>query len=308
MSHLLAIFVYLISCGPGGHVYSQYGHTAIRVLDTDYKVDVCFNYGFFSFHSDHFYRDFIKGSTYYELLVEATEDFYTDCLYEGREVQVQELNIDQARKLDLIRALFDNARPENKSYLYNFVFDNCATRPFRLIKRVLGDSLTSNYKGAEGKTYRQFLHHYNRPGSWADLGINLIFGPKADKKMNSEERLFIPEELMFYINEAVYSDGKPLVKPQSVHPFTVKPVVWYKTWYLGLVAYILLLGGLTFWDRRRQKLSLAVDFLVAAIYLLFLVLVGYLTFFSLHPLVGFSWRLIIFPLVHLCVRSNYFLR
>jgi hypothetical protein len=36
--------------------------------------------------------------------------------------------------------------------------------------------------------------------------------------------------------------------------------------------------------------------------------VVFLTFFSCHPLVGFNWRLILIPLIHLCARLVYLLR
>ena len=34
----------------------------------------------------------------------------------------------------------------------------------------------------------------------------------------------------------------------------------------------------------------------------------FLTFFSCHPLVGFNWRLFLFPFIHVCTRLIYILR
>ena len=55
--------VSLITCSPGEEVYSKFGHTAIRVKDKTNNVDVVFNYGIFSFETEHFYYKFIKGET-----------------------------------------------------------------------------------------------------------------------------------------------------------------------------------------------------------------------------------------------------
>ena len=44
------------------------------------------------------------------------------------------------------------------------------------------------------------------------------------------------------------------------------------------------------------------------IYLILIAISVFLTFFSVHPLVGFNWRLLLFPFIHLCARLIYFFR
>ena len=140
------------------------------------------------------------------------------------------------------------------------------------------------------------------------VGINLVFGTKADLPMSNEQRLFLPEELMFYLSEAHLTDGTPLVVRENIAPFQVAPVPWYADCRLGLALFALCMIIISWWDRKRHKLSWWVDAILGIVYLILLTIVIFLTFFSVHPLVGFSWRLIILPLIHLCARLIYWLR
>lgn len=299
--------LYLLTCTPGTEVWSKYGHTGIRVCDEVNQMDIVFNYGIFSF-VDGFYLKFIKGDTYYQLGIEPYAYFVRFYNKIGRTTYLQELNLTQAQKQQVFDALLVNYRPENRYYHYNFVFDNCATRPYHILKQALQDTIISSYQGFVNQPFRSTISHYTRPYSWVDLGINLIFGTKADRPMTNEQRLFLPEELMFYISEAKLSDGTPLVVHENIKPFEVAPVPWYADCRLGLALFAVLMVLVSLWDKKRNKLSWWVDVVVGIIYLLLLVIVIFLTFFSSHPLVGFNWRLVILPIIYLCARLIYWLR
>jgi hypothetical protein len=298
----------LVTCTPGQELYARYGHTALHVVDPELGWDVCFNYGIFDFNTDHFYWKFVRGETWYELGATSTSWFMREYEQEQRPVYEQTLRLTPEQRVALWEALVENYRPMNRRYLYNFVFDNCATRPYRLIEKVLGDTIHSAYIGHTGDTYRRFIRHYTGAHSWENAGINLLFGPRADRPMTSDERLFLPEELMCYLHEATLSDGTPLVEDEYIAPFPVARTPWYATWELGLAIYFLVVLVFSLWDRRRGRWSWGVELAVAVPYLLLLMIVTFLTFFSCHPLVGFGWRLLIIPLTHLCARLVYILR
>jgi hypothetical protein len=122
------------------------------------------------------------------------------------------------------------------------------------------------------------------------------------------QRLFLPEELMLYVQSARLSDGTPLVSQSRIAPFHINDTPWYAGWEVGLVLYFLLIAAVSYLDRRRGKWSWGVEIAVGIPYALLLVIVTFLTFFSIHPLVGFGWRLLILPLTHLCARFVYILR
>ncbi len=298
----------LLTCTPGKALYERYGHTAIRVKDPTEHLDIVFNYGCFSFETEHFYYKFVKGETYYMLNVEDTRSFLMGYRIENRPVYEQELNLTFTQQQALFDKLLLNAQPQHRYYLYNFVFDNCATRPYYLIKEVVGDTIISDYEGYTGQPFRQFIRSYTGVGSWEDFGINMIFGKRADQLMKSEQRLFLPEELMCYLSQAKTIDGIPLVRNEHIGTFSAYVVPWYNSALFGIIFFAALMIFINIWDWHRDKWSWGFDLALSIIYLLLIALVIFLTYFSIHPLVGWNWRLFLFPLIHLCSRFIYILR
>lgn len=298
----------LLTCSPGQALYERYGHTAILVEDSQQDIHWVFNYGMFDFNTEHFYYKFVKGQTYYELGIEDYTGFNLHYAMSGRDIYEQELNLTLPERQALLDALIENYEPQHRSYLYNFVFDNCATRPLALIRQVLGDSIHSCYRGYQDLTYREFLQHYTGAGSWADFGINMLFGYRADQPMRGDASLFLPEEVMKYLSSATRQDGARIVRSETIGDFTVPATPWYATWYFGLVVFMMVFVLISRIDRRRKHYSWWADAVAVVIYLVCLGIVVFLTHFSIHPLVGYNWRLIVFPIAHLCARLTYFIR
>ncbi len=299
--------IYLLTCTPGTEVWSKYGHTGLRIYDPKNKIDIVFNYGIFSLLEKDFYIKFIQGNTFYQLGIEPYEYFKKFYSRIGRKTYQQELNLNQVQKQQVFDALIINYQPENRFYHYNFVFDNCATRPYYLLKKALQDTIISPYQGYVNQPFRSTISHYTGPYSWVDFGINLVFGSKADQPMSNEQRLFLPEELMYYISQARLSDGTPLVLNENIAAFEVAPVAWYADCRVGIGLFALIIIAISIWDRKRKKISWWLDAMLCCIYLTLLIIVIFLTFFSSHPLVGFNWRILLLPLIHLCARIIYYI-
>ncbi|MCR4663800.1 MAG: DUF4105 domain-containing protein [Paludibacteraceae bacterium] len=295
MFKLLVIYISLLTCSPGGELYTSYGHTAIRLQDTETQIDWCFNYGTFSFDSGNFYWNFVRGETYYQLSVEETSEFFYDYKEENRQVYEQRLNLTEEQTIRMKDALMKNCLPQNREYLYNFVFDNCATRPYYMIKDIVGGEMVSTYAGWEGRTYREFIRHYTRRNTVMDFIINMIFGKRADQKMTGEERLFLPEELMFYLSEVRLSNGEWLVKDNNIHHFAIEKTRWWENIYTYLSLLGLMMFALSWYDGRRGKMSVGVDVVLGVVYALVIAIVVFLTYFSIHPMVGWNWRLLVLP-------------
>lgn len=301
----------LLTCTPGEEIYTHYGHTAIRVCDPENAIDIVMHYGIFDFDTDWFYYKFFKGETYYEMGALSMRRFMYEYRQTDRPVYEQVLHLTPEQKQALWDTLLINYQPENSKYLYNFVFDNCATRPYRLIAKVLDDTIISDYKGYTGRSYRAFLRHYTGRFSWENAGINLLFGPKASHRMTSDERLFLPEELMHFLQQAHLSDGTPIVdaaQTNTIGAFKIARTPWYASWPFGLLLFFLTVAVISIYDRRRGRWSWWLEIAVGVPYVLLLIVVALLTFFSLHPLVGFGWRLLIIPFTHLCARFIYIAR
>ena len=140
----------LVTCYPGDKIYELFGHTAIRVQRSGSDaLDVAFNYGMFSFATGNFVYKFTAGQTDYMLGVYDFDDFMVDYVMRGSKVVEQELNLSPEAENRLFAALIQNARPENRVYRYNFLFDNCSTRPRDMIEQTVGEYGAVQYGGGE---------------------------------------------------------------------------------------------------------------------------------------------------------------
>ena len=118
----------LLTCTPGTELYSTFGHSAIRVTDTSGKTDIIFNYGTFDFDDPAFFVKFVRGKLLYFVSIDEFENFLDQYNYEKRGITEQVLDLSCDVKKNLLIALHDNAKEENRYYKYDFVYDNCTTR------------------------------------------------------------------------------------------------------------------------------------------------------------------------------------
>ena len=208
----------LLTCAPGAELYSTFGHTAIRVQDPQTGLDEVYNYGTFEFDED-FYAKFVKGKLLYALSVQSFDEFIYQYQIESRSVISQDLSFSCAQKQKMYAALRTNALPQNRSYRYDFLFDNCTTRARDMADSgagamvVLGTILKS-----EPYTFRNHIDVYlNRANQdWSKLGIDLLLGAKMDRPATNREAMFLPDNLMIAFDKST-ADGKPLVaKKQTI--------------------------------------------------------------------------------------------
>jgi hypothetical protein len=284
--------VSLLTCSPGEEAYAKFGHTAIRIKDKTTKTDVVFNYGIFSFDTDNFYYKFVKGETDYLLGVYSTNYFLPEYALRNSMVWEQELNLDIPEKRNLINMLLKNYEPENRMYRYNFIFDNCATRPRDKVVGALHGYVRFE-PTSDSRTFRQWVGAYVGFDSWLKFGIDLVFGLDADRFAKQSESMFLPEVLMSEFqtaqivtkngdNRKLVSERKVLV--DKVAESEVKTYLALKP--IGISMAVLILGiFLTLWDTKRKRHYKLFDTVLLALTGLAGLIVAYLMFFSLHPLV-----------------------
>ncbi len=298
--------VSLLTCTPGRPLYLHFGHSALRVQDPAFisadsvvtAIDWTFNYGIFSFDTEHFYAKFTRGETDYMLALQETKYFISSSHNEGREVFEQTLNLSRSERQLILDALIENYRPENRVYRYNFVFDNCATRPLRLIEQALPDFGVSTDTLPD--TWRDQITYYAGKWTWGEFGINLVFGRQADNRMTVAESLFLPENLMNYIEQS------GLVSSSQIGTFTPRDASFWTSPYLVLILLCLLILSITALDIHRHRQSYVLDALLFALYTILGCIITFLMFFSTHPFVteNANWLLFnplwLFPLVLCC--------
>ena len=206
--------VSLVTVAPGGDVYNRFGHTGVRVFDPASGLDVLYNYGTFRFDGLFVFR-FAYGALDYELSVQEyprAVAFYRDV--EGRTTVEQRLDLDARQRQALFEALETNARPENATYRYDFLFDNCSTRPRDVLERVLGPALRYRPAAYRPATFRAILAPYVRPAPLLHTGIDLALGLPVDRRATQRETTFLPDYLFALLNRAeVQTPGgwRPLV-------------------------------------------------------------------------------------------------
>ncbi|MFN8283609.1 MAG: DUF4105 domain-containing protein [Chitinophagales bacterium] len=215
-------------------IYQNFGHTAIRVKDSILGWDLVYNYGTFSYDDDFVWK-FVKGRLLYYESIDNYPDFEQNYRDENRSINEQKLNLTQEQKQTLFEKLTVNAREENKYYKYDFLFDNCSTRPrdilFSLFKK------TANKPDKDDQsTYRELIDR-NVPNEWLDLGMDLLIGVPTDAKAKYG-RTFLPDELMQLCDSSIV-DGKKLVTSNTLILDTI-PESRAKQWFSPTIVFWIL--------------------------------------------------------------------
>ncbi len=196
------IRISLLTCTPGEELYSIFGHSAIRIIDSNNVTDYIYNYGTFDFDDNGFYLKFIRGKLLYFVSIERTDDFLAFYTSENRGITEQILQLSGDEKIAIQKALKENLKEENKYYKYDFFLDNCTTRLRDVIsnnkypKPLLPVVMPAN------TTYRKAIHQYLDKGGqkWSELGIDILLGMPTDKIMTASEQQFLPDNLMTTID------------------------------------------------------------------------------------------------------------
>ncbi len=203
----------LLTCRAGDDIYNTFGHTSIRVRDKTIGKNELYNYGIFDYNAPNFTLNFLRGKLLYNLGLQSEKSFLLEYNYSKRSVFEQKLDLDSNSTKQLYQALKENYRPENRSYKYDFFFDNCSTRPRDLLKENI-EGLVFPPSDLD-ISFRELLDQHTFGKPWLDFGIDLIIGSIADKQASVEGQMFLPEYLFLHLEEAQVK-GKKLVSDSNL--------------------------------------------------------------------------------------------
>lgn len=301
--------VSLLTISPGSIIYELDGHTAMR-FQSPGEYDYVVNWGVFDFAAPNFLYRFVKGETDYMAWPFPFSAFMEEYRRQGREVteQVLDLTPEQAARLEAL--VSDNLRPENRTYRYNYIYDNCATRPLALIEQAVENPV--EIPEAEGFTYGE-TGIVDTPGShtfrgemtrthadypWYQLGIDLALGNGLDREISPRERTYSPLYLKDALSRATYTgeDGgkHPLVKSTSVilpakgrvtegaTPFLLSPI------FVSMVI-LLVTVFIAVRDLRHRKVTRWYDSLLYSCFFIVSLLLTFLIFISVHEATSPNW-------------------
>lgn len=292
--------VSLLTCEPGEELYSRFGHSAIRIQN-EAGLDLVFNWGIFDFRTENFYLKFLMGHTDYLLGVSPTEYFLAEYRERNSRVWEQELDLTRKEKERLFELLNLNYEPQNRMYRYNFVFDNCATRPREMLQQSVEGRLEAHPEFTN-ETFRLLVNDHIQKDPWAMFGINLLFGSEADQKLKGNESHFLPLFLRNSMQHAkiVSLSGevpeRKLVKSLDVlvdgEDIIGKPSFWLFHPMTLMLLWLLTGLYLTFSKDRKSWVYKLFDSLLFFVTGLVGLVIFVLAFFSEHPLVGTNFNLL----------------
>lgn len=253
----------VLTIGPGSSLNDSFGHSAYRVKDS--LMDIVFNYGVYDFETPNFYTKFAQGKLNYKIAANFYEDFRESYIRQNRTIKEQILNLSLDERQRVFNFLSKNYEPANQYYLYDFFYDNCATK----IKDVVVNSLNNNIEfnkpdSLEIKTFRTLIQQNLNWNSWGSFGIDLALGSVIDRNASAIEYMFLPDYIYSFFNVATLKSNskKRLVLNEQIiyeksETVSTKNFLTSPLFILGLIS--LLIIYLTYKDYQNKDRSKRLD-------------------------------------------------
>ncbi|MBU3822719.1 DUF4105 domain-containing protein [Flavobacteriaceae bacterium XHP0103] len=284
----------VLTIGPGASLYDSFGHNAFRVRDIVKGTDLVFDYGRYDFTAPNFYLKFAQGKLNYLIDWNYYEDFFNIYISENRTIEAQVLNLSETEKQALFDYLLNNIKPENSRYLYDFFYDNCATKIRDVVEIATNNQIEfhepNNFKQ---QTFRELIHSNLNRNSWGCFGIDVALGSVIDRKATAYQHMFLPKYIhQFFGSATIKNSGKKLVKASNTlykkievkesNNFLTSPLLVF-----GLLALLILY--ITYSDYKKQKQTVWLD----------------VSLFIITGLVGIAILLLWFATDHTGTHQNY---
>ena len=212
---------------------------------------------------------------------------------EERSVYSQRLRLDSLQKQQLFDLLLENYRPENRSYLYNFLFDNCTTRARDIIAQSLQNSQVEWNTPDLDKNFWNLLDEYLAVSPWVQWGIHTILGQPGNRTTTPYQYMFLPDYLMYGLNTATIDHKHLAEKAQLLYeaPEQDNATPWYfaPLFIFGIGALLLII--LLWKSRGKAMLNTIVlpTFLFTGVVGCLLVFLGG---FTAHPITAPNWNIL----------------
>ena len=271
--------IYLLTGGEGSAIWENFGHAAF-VIERDGCSPIAFDYGIFTF-DETFIPNFILGKLYYEV-------WETYALYrivsleeDDRTVSMLELELDSNQKKALYSFLVYNTEEENRTYLYDYFSDNCATRLRDIYSWATGGDFERWLKSqkAEESIRTSVARHLSRSTFFASWVINYLLGSSVDEEITRWEDCYLPSNLEKAIEEYQKSESEVLYKTEKRKDTPLKwPFLLYSSLFGLALASLSLVASYT----RHHHTC---DFILGLVFTVFgvmSVLLIFFEFFTIH--------------------------
>ncbi|MCM1452637.1 MAG: DUF4105 domain-containing protein [Clostridium sp.] len=289
--------VSFVNVGPGEDIYQLEGHSGLR-LAWPGGPDIVVSYGTFDFDAPNFVYRFVKGETDYWCTQIPWSYFVGYYASQGRWVSEHPIELDSLQAIAAGSMALENLLPENRTYRYNYVKDNCALRPLRLLQAAIGDSIIMpepSEEFAELDTYRKAMRRHHEAYPWYQFGIDLALGSGIDQPIGPWEKAFAPTILETQIDRATVG-GKPLTSGAiCIYPgdgSQPRPTPWWASPMAAAMLVLILAVAFTAQDIKRKRVNKWFDALFYGVNGLTGLVLVFLVFVSTHEATSPNWLLL----------------
>ena len=285
--------VSVLTFGPGKSLNDAFGHNAFRIKDGTKGIDVVYGYGQYDFDAPNFYLKFARGKLNYLISRHFFSDIFNYYSGENRTIKEQVLNLSTEQKQKLFNYLENNYKPENRKYLYDFFYDNCATKIRDVLSTISNNTISfEKPENFQQKTFRELIYEHVDKNSWGSLGIDIALGSVVDREASANEYMFLPKYIHSFFEVAKINGNDDLVKSSTVlyekkgdnsaSSFLLSPFM-----IIGLLSFAILF--ITFRDYKGNKRTKWLD----------------ITLFSLTGIIGVLLLFLWFGTDHTATWQNY---
>jgi hypothetical protein len=256
------LVVTLATIDPAEPIYTWWGHTALIIEDTRLQESRLYNYGLFTFDQDSFVRNFVMGRLWFQVGAARPGRELEYNARMNRSIRLQTLDLPPAKRLGVAEFLETNILPENRVYLYDHYYDNCATRVRDVIDQAVDGQLFAATNEPAELTLREATRRYTARHPGMDWLLMFLMSDSIDRPVTRWEQMFLPGELERYVGSLRYvdaqGDSRPLAADERVYHEAsgVAPIPDRAAphWPWGLAVGVLLgaaAAGLGYWASRR---------------------------------------------------------
>ena len=216
------LIIQLVTIDPGKQVYTWWGHTALVVTDIRLGLSRFYNYGLFNFEQNGFFRNFAMGRLVFEVGSMPTQTALEHYRDENRSIRIQTLSISAPAKVRVAQFLETNVLPQNRQYLYDHYYDNCATRVRDILDMATEGQLIAFTEDSAEITFREITRRYTHRYWIMEAFLMFLMSDVIDRNITQWETMFLPAELERYVDTLLIYD-----RNGNERPFVTETKTWY---------------------------------------------------------------------------------